>query len=367
MAPVIGKTWVVLCVLLWISNLDRWVVLADPQVPCYFIFGDSLVDNGNNNGFATIARANYLPYGIDFPDGPTGRFCNGRTTTDVIAQLLGFDDLIPPYANARDEDLLRGVNFASAAAGIRDETGQQLGGRISFNGQLRNYQTAVSRLVNILGDENTAADHLSRCIFSVGMGSNDYLNNYFMPLVYSTSRQYTPEQYADVLIQQYSQQLRSLYDHGARKVAVIGIGQIGCSPNQLAQNSPDGHTCVERINSANRMFDDRLMSLVDNFNNNLDAANFIYINSSGIFADIGDHPSTYGFTVTNQGCCGVGRNNGQITCLPLQTSCPNRNEYIFWDAFHPSEATNLIIGRRSYNASSPSDAYPMDISRLALV
>ena len=72
-----------------------------------------------------------------------------------------------------------------------------------------------------------------------------------------------------------------------------------------------------------------------------------------------------GFRVTNAGCCGVGRNNGQITCLPLQTPCRNRNEYLFWDAFHPTEAANIIVGRRSYNAQAPSDAYPFDIRRLA--
>lgn len=62
--------------------------LADPQVPCYYIFGDSLVDNGNNNAMASLARANYLPYGIDFPDGPSGRFTNGLTTVDVIGMFI---------------------------------------------------------------------------------------------------------------------------------------------------------------------------------------------------------------------------------------------------------------------------------------
>jgi hypothetical protein len=42
------------------------------------------------------------------------------------ARLLGFDDYIPAYAGASNDQLLTGVNFASAAAGIRDETGQQL-------------------------------------------------------------------------------------------------------------------------------------------------------------------------------------------------------------------------------------------------
>jgi hypothetical protein len=42
------------------------------------------------------------------------------------ARLLGFDNYIPPYSGANSDQLLTGVNFASAAAGIRDETGQQL-------------------------------------------------------------------------------------------------------------------------------------------------------------------------------------------------------------------------------------------------
>lgn len=42
------------------------------------------------------------------------------------AKLLGFDNYIPPYASTNGDQLLTGVNFASAAAGIREETGQQL-------------------------------------------------------------------------------------------------------------------------------------------------------------------------------------------------------------------------------------------------
>nr|XP_009406156.2 PREDICTED: GDSL esterase/lipase At5g45670-like [Musa acuminata subsp. malaccensis] len=355
----LGARWL----LLWAAFVS---VRPEPQVPCYFIFGDSLVDNGNNNNIASLAVANYPPYGIDFPSGPSGRFTNGLTTVDVIAQLLGFDDFVPPYASTRGQALLTGVNFASAAAGIRDETGQQLGGRIPFGGQLRNYQSAVQEMVRILGDEDSAANYLSKCIFSVGLGSNDYLNNYFMPAFYSTGQRYTPEQYADELIQQYSQQLRTLYNYGARKVVLIGVGQVGCSPNELAQRSPNGVACVEEIDSAIRIFNAKLIDLVDEFNA-LDGAHFIYINGYGIFEDILRNPAANGLSVTNRGCCGVGRNNGQITCLPYQAPCPNRDEYLFFDAFHPTEAANIIIGKRSYSARSPSDAYPMDIRRLARV
>ncbi|CAM8878507.1 unnamed protein product [Rhodiola kirilowii] len=335
--------------------------LLSLKVPGYFIFGDSLVDNGNNNNIASLAMANYLPYGIDFPSGPTGRFSNGKTTIDAISELLGFPNYIPPFAKARGRDVLQGVNYASAAAGIRTKQG----GRTPFSGQVRNYQTTVTRITSILGSAQAAADHLSRCIFSIGLGSNDYLNNYFMPLVYSSSRRYTPDQWDDLLIQQYSQNLRTIYNYGARKFVLIGVGQVGCSPSVLSQRSPDGKTCVAEVNNANKIFNTKLKSLVDQYNSNFTYAKFIYIDAYGIFNDLLTKPGSYGLKVTNAICCGVGRNNGQITCLPLQTPCSNRKEYLFWDAFHPTEAANTVVARRSYTAQSSSDAYPFDISRLA--
>ena len=34
---------------------------------------------------------------------------------------MGFDQFIPPFVTARGRDILVGVNYASGAAGIRDE------------------------------------------------------------------------------------------------------------------------------------------------------------------------------------------------------------------------------------------------------
>ncbi|KAL3522589.1 hypothetical protein ACH5RR_015423 [Cinchona calisaya] len=282
----------------------------------------------------------------------------------ITSGASGVRESYSTLCGSRGQEII-GVNYASAAAGIRDETGQQLGARISFAAQVNNYKNTVSQIVNLLGDEDSAANYLSKCIYSVGVGSNDYLNNYFMPLYYSSSRQFTPEHYAQVLIEQYAEQIRTLYDFGARKLAFIGVGQIGCTPNALAQNSPDGRTCVARINSANQIFNNKLRGLLDEFNSYQSDAKFIYVNAYGIFQDLINNPVAFGFRVTNAGCCGVGRNNGQITCLPLQTPCENRDEYLFWDASHPTEAANIVVGRRSYIAEKPSDAYPVDIRRLA--
>lgn len=40
------------------------------------------------------------------------------------------------------------------------------------------------------------------------IGNNDYINNYFLPKYYNSSRHYTPKQYANVLVEEYAQHLK---------------------------------------------------------------------------------------------------------------------------------------------------------------
>lgn len=53
--------------------------------PALLIFGDSIVDQGNNNNLQTTIKSNHSPYGKDFLGGtPTGRFTNGKTPVDFV-------------------------------------------------------------------------------------------------------------------------------------------------------------------------------------------------------------------------------------------------------------------------------------------
>ena len=125
-----------------------------PLVPAMFVLGDSLVDNGNNNYLSSMAKANYYPYGIDFFQGPMGRFCNGKTVVDALCKILFcmrllfffveslninefYDNFpgdllglpyLPPYTSPflSGTAMLGGVNYASAAGGIMDESGRFL-------------------------------------------------------------------------------------------------------------------------------------------------------------------------------------------------------------------------------------------------
>lgn len=60
------------------------------KAPALYVFGDSLVDVGNNNYLTlSIAKANHFPYGVDFPTKkPTGRFSNGKNAADFIGTYV---------------------------------------------------------------------------------------------------------------------------------------------------------------------------------------------------------------------------------------------------------------------------------------
>ncbi|XP_057973959.1 GDSL esterase/lipase At1g33811 [Malania oleifera] len=340
---------------------------TQPDVPCFFIFGDSLVDNGNNNGILTLSRANYFPYGIDFPQGVTGRFTNGRTYVDVLAELLGFQEYIPANAETGGPGVLRGVNYASGAAGILDETGDNLGGHVSMSQQVANFGRTVEEMRSLFrGDTNEVKRYLGKCIFYSGMGSNDYLNNYFMPSYYSTASHSSPQAFAASLLRLYSRQLRELYELGARKVVVTGVGQIGCIPYELARYNGGSGRCNESINNAILFFNSGLRKLVTGFNRGqLPGSNFVYLDSYQSFKQLAQNARSYGFTVVDTGCCGVGKNNGQLTCLPLQQPCEDHTKYMYWDAFHPTDAANVILANKSYSSITHSYAYPINIQQLA--
>ncbi|KAK2427019.1 GDSL esterase/lipase EXL3 [Trifolium repens] len=97
-------------------------------VPALFVFGDSVVDSGNNNYINTIIKCDFPPYGEDFCGGnqPTGRFTNGLVPSDIIASKFGVKKLLPASLdpNLQLQDLLTGVSFASGGAGYEPLTSQ---------------------------------------------------------------------------------------------------------------------------------------------------------------------------------------------------------------------------------------------------
>lgn len=60
---------------------------ANEKIPALIVFGDSIMDPGNNNYIKTLVKCDFPPYGRDFNGGsPTGRFSNGKIPSDFIGQ-----------------------------------------------------------------------------------------------------------------------------------------------------------------------------------------------------------------------------------------------------------------------------------------
>ncbi|KAL2325297.1 hypothetical protein Fmac_024355 [Flemingia macrophylla] len=148
----------VCCVILATLFMSLSFAFAQPA-RAFFVFGDSLVDSGNNDFLATTARADAPPYGIDFPSHrPTGRFSNGLNIPDIISEQLGLEPTLPYLSPLLvGERLLVGANFASAGIGILNDTGFQFLHIIHIYKQLKLFEHYQQRLSAYIGVERARA------------------------------------------------------------------------------------------------------------------------------------------------------------------------------------------------------------------
>ena len=83
----------VLSLLVLLLQIHQTLTLAAnktaPKVPALIVFGDSIVDPGNNNAIETTIKCNFPPYGKDFAGHiATGRFSNGKVPSDLFGKYL---------------------------------------------------------------------------------------------------------------------------------------------------------------------------------------------------------------------------------------------------------------------------------------
>ncbi|KAL6901968.1 hypothetical protein ACP4OV_004844 [Aristida adscensionis] len=341
--------------------------VAGAGMPPIFIFGDSLVDAGNNNYIASLSKANYPPNGIDFAGHQaTGRYTNGRTIVDILGQELGMGGFVPPYMapEATGDAVLRGVNYASGGGGILNQTGSIFGGRLNLDAQIDSYANSRHDLIARLG-EVAAVSLLRGALFSVTMGSNDFINNYLTPIFSAPERAATPPAaFVTAMITKYRQQLTRLYLLDARKIVVTNVGPIGCIPYQRETNPAPAAGCAEFPNQLAQSFNRRLRALVGELGAALPGSRFVYADVYRIFSDIIANYRSHGFEVADAACCRAGgRFGGLVPCGPTSMYCADRSKYVFWDPYHPGEAANALIARRILDGGT-ADVSPVNVRQL---
>ncbi|KAH6782738.1 GDSL-like Lipase/Acylhydrolase superfamily protein [Perilla frutescens var. frutescens] len=318
-----------------VVNLPR-----NTSIPAVIVFGDSVVDTGNNNYLKTVVKVNYPPYGQDFLGGiPTGRFSDGKVPSDLIAEELGIKELLPAYfdQNLQDEDLLTGVNFASGGSGY-DPLTSHVVSVLSLSDQLDMFRDYITKIEQTVGDEKTS-ELLSKSLFALVTGSNDVTNTYF-GIVSLRRSQYDVSSYTDLLVSYASVFVQDLYKLGARRIGVFGLPPLGCLPSQRSLGGGEERKCVDSYNEAAEMFNHKLSAQLSSINSQYSDARLIYLDIYNLPLDLIHHPQKYGFKVSNKGCCGTGTIEVAFLC---KYTCRDVSEYVFWDSFHLTEKAYRIL------------------------
>ncbi|KAL1563873.1 hypothetical protein AAHA92_06292 [Salvia divinorum] len=352
---------------------------ADEASPAIFILGDSTADVGTNQYLPhAIFRADFLPYGIDFPKSrPTGRFSNGFNSADFkknihffaifcfTTKFFGLKRSPPSYMflltlNPRHfrKHLLKGANFASAGAGVLDITGPT-GSAVPLSQQVSQFSEVRSNLTLQMG--TAAADSkLSKSIFFISVGSNDIFG-YF-----KTNNTMSKDNFIAIVISTYSDHIMKLYKLGARKFGIISVPPVGCCPSQrLVQKllyGTDG--CFEMQNDFALTFHSALEELLNHLSSELPGFKYSLGNGYRMSIDVINNPHASGFENVDAACCGDGPLNAQAQCNSTAMVCSDRRKFLFWDMFHPTKKAAFLAAQTLYNGP-PYYVSPINFSQLS--
>ncbi|KNA05802.1 hypothetical protein SOVF_186980 [Spinacia oleracea] len=314
------------------------------KVPAFIVFGDSIVDPGNNNYIATVGKADFPPYGRDFPGRvPTGRYSNGKIPSDFFAEELGIKEFVPPYLDPKlnINELLTGVSFASGAAGY-DPDSAKLANVLTLEDQLKYFKGYIKKLKAAVGENRTSAI-ISESVYLVCAGSNDITNTYFsLPFA---RLKYNVPAYTSKMVNWSSTFVQELYGLGARRIGVVSAPPCGCLPSQRTLHGGLRKSCADKENQASILFNGKLSTELSNLNQKLPQSRFVYLDIYNPLLNLINNPSQSGFEVANKGCCGTGNLAVSFLCSKLNPlgACKDASKYIFWDSFHPTEAAYKII------------------------
>ncbi|KAM3758722.1 hypothetical protein ACB098_01G066700 [Castanea mollissima] len=280
-----------------------------------FSFGDSILDTGMNNNLL-LGRCNYPPYGRDFPGKvATGRFCNGKNPTDLIAEALGIKDTVPAYLkpDLQSKDLLTG-------------------GVVAMSQQLQYFKDYIAKLTGVAGEEKAKAI-IANSLVLMSAGNNDIGVSYTGG---ARKLHYTFPAYCAQLVTWSTTFLEQLYTLGARRFGVLSTVAFGCEPSARLTG---GSSCSVAANLGAQMYNNLLKAGIASLESKHPDAKLVFFDIFTPLVNIASNPQQFGFQNANSGCCG-----GTSICLPFSPfTCPDASTYVFWDFVHPTEKTYRII------------------------
>uniref|UniRef100_A0ACD6AIG7 Uncharacterized protein n=1 Tax=Avena sativa TaxID=4498 RepID=A0ACD6AIG7_AVESA len=327
-----------------------------PLVNTVYVFGDSLVDVGNNDYLPAPAPRANRPYGMDLPGRPTGRFTNGYNLADVVSQRLGFETSPQAYLSMLPHEKLLlglcqiGANYASGGSGILDTTGE---GTLTMRTQIKYFKRAADLMLCFPSKE----DHLANSLFLLSGGGNDFS-------AFNPSTDY-PSAYIAKMVATYIEHIQALYNLGARMVGILDVPPVGCTPGSRVGMS--NGACNDVANSLAQGFNNLLRTqLADAVAANMKDLKYSIASNYNILTNMIANPFIAGFKEVETACCGVGRFRAEEMCSHGNTTActGNHNDYMFWDKLHGTQATYEHGVVAFFYGDGPEYAEPINFSTL---
>ncbi|KAJ6432424.1 hypothetical protein OIU84_019626 [Salix udensis] len=258
---------------------------ASAKFSAILVFGDSTVDTGNNDYIDTVVRANFLPYGQDYPDGPTGRFSNGKLVPDMLASLLKIKEAVPAFLDPKlsDQEIITGVCFASAGSGFDNQT-NAVTKIIPVLKQIDLFRKYIARLEGIVGEEK-ARQIISGSLVIISAGTNDV-----------AILKDEDSEYQHFLLDRTQTFVKELYDLGCRTMIISGLPPVGCLPIQMAiarRNSSELR-CLDDRNSYAQSHNRKLAKMLQQIQQMLSGSKIVYLDMYKTLIEMIDQPQKYG-------------------------------------------------------------------------
>ncbi|KAK4477514.1 hypothetical protein RD792_016741 [Penstemon davidsonii] len=345
--------------ILWIICLPLTSSI-DFNYPAVFNFGDSNSDTGNL--VAGIGAKLNPPYGQNYFQKPSGRFCDGRLIIDFLMYAMDLP-FLNAYLKAKGAPIFRkGCNFAAAGSTILPATassvspfsfGIQVAQFVRFKAEVHELQSKSRRSDKYI----PAQDYFRKALYIFDIGQNDLAGGFHS----KTLDQILAS--IPIILSQFEYGIEILYDQGARNFWIHNTGPLGCLPENIVKfgtdpSKLDGLGCVSSHNQASKNFNLQLHALCKKLQGQYQDANVTYVDIFTIKSNLIANYSRYGFEQPLMACCGYGgppaplNYDSRIACGQTKVlnessvtakGCNDSTKYVNWDGIHYTEAVNLYV------------------------
>lgn len=282
-------------------------VLAETSISALYVFGDSLSDTGNSH--ADTGRTAHPPF-APIPDDSYGigghHYSNGKTWIEHLAKEMGLIKGAKPA--------LRNTAFGNYAYGGARARDYLVDAKPDFTAQVDSFLAAHNNQAPL------------DALYVIQFGGNDLRDALAAP---------SPAETFGIIVDAITaigNNIGRLAGHGAQHFMIVNVPNLGVTPGvpDALRDTVAGVSFLFNQNLA-----DALAPLAQF------GLKFYDVDLFGFTTVVAANPTAFGFSSADS-CLTFGVTAGAF--------CKNRDEFLFWDAIHPTKAAQRLIGNIAASA-----------------